>query len=59
MKIAVISNNDVHVFIRRNVFEIKSIIEIDVYRQSKPNTKIFNDFQKKIQHMFDYGGTCH
>ena len=52
MKIAITRNIDVHGFIRRNLLEIKLIIEIDVYRQPKNNTKIINDFQQ----IFHYGG---
>ena len=50
MKIAVISNNDVHVFIRRNVFEIKSIIEIDVYQS--PIQRYSMVFKKKSTYVW-------
>ena len=52
MKIAITRNIDVHGFIRRNVLEIKLMIEIDVYRQSKNNKKIFNDFQNNFNRFF-------
>ena len=52
MKIAVIRNDDVHSFIRRNVFAIKFNIDIDVDRQSKHNTKIFDDFQNQFNRFF-------